>query len=113
MHAIRDRGHMRIFPCQQSKKVGTLVDDSRIAGLAARIRRLAESGDYGAVLDPSAIYEIDQLWDAVRPEEGNLNAIPLNSLAVLAYFHLLRYQLVPRDDMSDLKTALKIGRAHV
>ena len=85
-----------------------MVDDRWIAGLAARIRRLAESGDYGVVLDPSAIYEIAQLWESVRPEEGNLDAIPLNSLAVLAYFHLLRCQLVPRDDISDLQTALSL-----
>ena len=81
--------------------------------MAARIRRLAESGDYAAVLDSSATYEIAQLWEAVRSEEGNLDPIPLNSLAVLAYLHLLRYQLVPRDDMSELQTALSLLRVLV
>ena len=93
------------------RKVDILVDDHWTTALAARIRRLAESGDYTAVLDSSAIYEIVRLWEAIRPEEGNLDAIPLNSLTVLAYLHLLRYQLVPQDDMSALQTALSLLHA--
>jgi hypothetical protein len=80
-----------------------------IAALAARIRRLAEAGDFAAVLEPSALYETTQLWEATRPADSDLHAMPSDGLTVLAYLQLLRYQLAPGENgLNDLHTALRL-----
>lgn len=65
------------------------------AALDARIQRYIATGDSSAVLDPAALDEVAQLWEATHSPGGVAPTVPLDVLTVLAYFHWSRYEALP------------------
>jgi tetratricopeptide (TPR) repeat protein len=83
--------------------------DRLVAALVVRIRRFAESGDPSGVLDRTALAEADELWKAIQPADSRPQAVLMEVLTVLAFLHLLRYQLLAKSQgQGDLQTAFMI-----
>src|ERR1017187_3648663 len=79
--------------------------------LEDRIRRFVESRDATAVLNPAALEQASQLWQAVQASAGSGQAVPVHALGVLAYLHLCRCWVLPeRQRQEELRTAMGLCR---
>ena len=59
------------------------------------------------VLDPVAMDEAGRLWEASQAPDGDLQAVSLDVLSVLALLHWIRYQVLPEGrDQDDLRMAV-------
>ena len=85
--------------------------DDLLARLNARISGFAESRDPGVALDPAALEEATQLWDAAQPAEGDPRAVSVDVLMTLAYLHMARYHALPKEqEQEELQTAIGFFR---
>jgi tetratricopeptide (TPR) repeat protein len=88
------------------------MEDRLLTALEARLRRFAESGVQSAVLDPVALDQADELWQAAQPSGNDPRALPVEVLTVIAYLHLARFQALPEgQDQDDLRKALGLFSA--
>jgi hypothetical protein len=83
--------------------------DHLLAKLEARIRRCAETGGPSVVLDPAALDEASQLWEATQPADRDPYSVPVDVLEVLANLHLSRCKVLPEGhNQADLQRALNL-----
>ena len=78
------------------------------AALEARVRRFTESGDPSEVLDPAALDEASRLWEAAQPAGGDLQAVSVDVLTVLAHLYLSRWVLPEGQDQDDRRKAISL-----
>ena len=84
------------------------MDDDALAELVSRIERFIEGGDSG-VLDQAATATARRLWESAVPESGDPQEAPLSVVEVLAFFHFIRYQVLPEgEDEAALQDALSL-----